>query len=574
MFDQTVKTHGTSEEIPLNEARRDAYRQRRELLTLSDALAGEMDGTVANVQAGGEQTKQIVGDMRQAISDVHRLVASLEEDASTTAADAERVANTVSELTGSSRMISEKLNQTLERTRTVVDKMEEASNVIQKLSQTSSRIGDIVKLIQDIANQTNLLALNATIEAARAGEAGRGFAVVANEVKALAGQTADATKEIADHITQTQEVTDSVVAAITEIGDAVEGVRANTDEMVGLVQNQHGAIESIGNTTTETVAVASGLTRSVAQVSERATIAEDLSTTQEGTVENMVGNIADLGNRLRVAIEATRSRQGIAKVDIPYGLTASILVDEQRHPCQLQDMTLDGAAIVGLSHDHLSDASTVTVDVPALGQLRGQLIPQDGSSLRVNFNRDDRNKIQQFAELYIGPDQPIIAIGMKTAQAIQTRFQEAVGQGEITLQDLFDEDYQPVGGTEPVQHLTRFTKFADAELPGFQEPVLDAHDAIVFCAAVDRTGYLPTHNLKYSHPQRPDDPTWNAANCRNHRIFRDRTGLAAGQNEKPFLVQSYLRDMGGGQFVLMKDLSIPITVSGRHWGGLRVGYNL
>jgi methyl-accepting chemotaxis protein len=88
---------------------------------------------------------------------------------------------------------------------------------------------------------------------------------------------------------------------------------------------------------------------------------------------------------------------------------------------------------------------------------------------------------------------------------------------------------------------------------------------------VDRNGYLPTHNLKFSKPQ-GRNPEWNAAHCRNRRIFNDRTGLAAGRNEKPFLLQSYRRDMGAGRHVLMKDLSVPILVKGRHWGGLRLGY--
>jgi len=96
---------------------------------------------------------------------------------------------------------------------------------------------------------------------------------------------------------------------------------------------------------------------------------------------------------------------------------------------------------------------------------------------------------------------------------------------------------------------------------------------ITFCVAVDRNAYLPTHNRKYSQPQ-GKDPVWNNANCRNRRIFADRTGLRAGRNTEPFILQTYRRDMGGGNFLLMKDLSAPITIKGRHWGGLRLGYKV
>jgi len=82
---------------------------------------------------------------------------------------------------------------------------------------------------------------------------------------------------------------------------------------------------------------------------------------------------------------------------------------------------------------------------------------------------------------------------------------------------------------------------------------------------------LPTHNEIFSKPQ-GKDPQWNDANCRNRRIFNDRTGLAAAQNIKPFLVQTYRRKMSAGTYVTMKDVSAPIWVRNRHWGGFRIGY--
>jgi methyl-accepting chemotaxis protein len=168
-------------------------------------------------------------------------------------------------------------------------------------------------------------------------------------------------------------------------------------------------------------------------------------------------------------------------------------------------------------------------------------------------------------------DTPFIAKAIETAAAIARVFEDALAAGQLTEADLFDEKYQPIAGTNPQQYTTRFVAFTDRVLPPIQEPLLGFSDKVVFCAAVDRNGYLPTHNLKFSKPQGPD-PVWNAANCRNRRIFNDRTGLAAGRNTRRFLLQIYRRDMGGGRFVLMKDLSAPIFVNGRHWGGFRIGY--
>ena len=162
----------------------------------------------------------------------------------------------------------------------------------------------------------------------------------------------------------------------------------------------------------------------------------------------------------------------------------------------------------------------------------------------------------------------------KIARAIGSAFEDGVKKGYLDRQDLFDQTYREIHGTNPVQYETRYTSFVDKVLPEIQEPVLELSDRVVFCAAVDVNGYLPTHNLKFSHPQRPDDPDWNAANARNRRIFDDRVGLAAGQNTDDFLLQAYRRDMGNGQFALMKDLSAPIYVHGQHWGGVRLAYRV
>lgn len=164
----------------------------------------------------------------------------------------------------------------------------------------------------------------------------------------------------------------------------------------------------------------------------------------------------------------------------------------------------------------------------------------------------------------------LIATVMETAAAIGELFEGALARGEIALADLFDEAYRPVPGSNPVQHMTRFVALTDRLLPPLQEKLLGSNGRIVFCAAVDRNGFLPTHNRKYAQPQ-GHDPVWNNANCRNRRVFDDRTGLAAARNRKPFLLQSYRRDMGGGQFLVMEDLSAPILVKGRHWGGFRIG---
>lgn len=169
------------------------------------------------------------------------------------------------------------------------------------------------------------------------------------------------------------------------------------------------------------------------------------------------------------------------------------------------------------------------------------------------------------------PDSAFIRRVCQDAATVGALFEEAVTAGEIGLHALFDFRYRPVPGTDPQQVMAPFTEFTDRVLPQVQEAALTFSEKVVFCAAVDVNGYLPTHNLKFSQPQ-GGDPVWNSANSRNRRIFNDRVGLKAARSTEPFLLQVYRRDMGGGNFVMMKDLSAPIIVQGRHWGGLRLAY--
>ncbi len=158
------------------------------------------------------------------------------------------------------------------------------------------------------------------------------------------------------------------------------------------------------------------------------------------------------------------------------------------------------------------------------------------------------------------------------AAKLSARLEAAVDEGRIALDDLFSSDYRQIPASNPAQFLAPFTQLTDVLFPEIQEAALMLSPRVVFCAGVDRNGYLPTHNRKFSAPQGPD-PVWNAANCRNRRIFDDRVGLKAGRSTAPFLLQVYRRDMGGGEFRMMKDLSAPIRVKGRHWGGLRLAYS-
>ena len=154
-----------------------------------------------------------------------------------------------------------------------------------------------------------------------------------------------------------------------------------------------------------------------------------------------------------------------------------------------------------------------------------------------------------------------------TAKRIGKLFEEAIAAGRITQAALFDRTYKPMPNTNPPKHTTQFDAFTDRVLPDVQEGLLEAMPQLAYAGAVDNNGYFPTHNKKFSKPLTGDYDT-DLVNNRTKRIFSDRTGKRCGANTKPFLLQTYKRDTGE----VMHDLSVPIYVNGKHWGGFRVGY--
>jgi methyl-accepting chemotaxis protein len=158
-------------------------------------------------------------------------------------------------------------------------------------------------------------------------------------------------------------------------------------------------------------------------------------------------------------------------------------------------------------------------------------------------------------------------IATHTAAQIGQLFENAIDTGRITQEALFDRNYQPIEGTKPQKFRTKFDGFTDAVLPPIQEPIIDQQTFVLFAGAVDNNGYFPTHNRRYSKPLTGDYQT-DLVNNRTKRVFDDRTGSRCGKNTRTFLLQTYKRDTGE----VIHDLSAPIYVKGRHWGGFRIGY--
>lgn len=171
-------------------------------------------------------------------------VADASEEAS---ANAQAVAAAIEELNASINEIAQQVNESAQVAGRAAEQANETNAEVQGLALAAQKIGDVVKLISEIAAQTNLLALNATIEAARAGDAGRGFAVVASEVKALASQTSKATEEISAQVGAIQSATRTSVEAIDGITRTISKVNEIASTIASAVEEQGAATREIAH---------------------------------------------------------------------------------------------------------------------------------------------------------------------------------------------------------------------------------------------------------------------------------------------------------------------------------------
>jgi methyl-accepting chemotaxis protein len=212
---------------------------------LADSFEGEVGGVVDAVANAAGQMQTSANGLMEAAALSGREADAVAEASARAGADVQAVAASAEELAASVAEITRQVADGAQVARSAAEEARATDGTVQGLAQAAAKIGDVVRLISDIAGQTNLLALNATIEAARAGDAGKGFAVVASEVKNLAAQTAKATEEIAGQIGGIQGTTEQAVTALRSITATIERMNEVTAAIAAAVEEQGAATREI-----------------------------------------------------------------------------------------------------------------------------------------------------------------------------------------------------------------------------------------------------------------------------------------------------------------------------------------
>lgn len=421
-------------------------------------------------------------------------------------------------------------------------------------------------LVQQLAQQASMLGRDAAQTRGALEDTQR---VVQSQVEAM-----HALMVQLDEVTRAQDTIstamNSSLQAVEQARGAVGQVDQEVKGIVHVLQEVSTAAEGIGQIALQTRLVAFNAS---------------VEAHRAGTAGLGFGVVADAVKDLATRVEtASRAIQGtLQQLNERIDRFARETLQDDAGAATGRQVGLHGAfAAVQAAVRDIDGASQISRDTCLQGRARGAQLAEEMQRAMVGLDEAtgcserflsmSERMIQDLAHCgCITSDTPYIEAAQTAAGAIANRLEAALTRGDISLDDLFSEQYRQVAGSQPVQYTHPINTLTDRLFPEVQEPVLSQLPGVVFCIAVDHTGYVSTHNRQYCQPQR-NDPVWNAAHSRWRRRFDDRTGLASARNEDPFLLQTYRRDMGGGHFILLKEVSAPIRVQGRHWGGLRLAY--
>jgi methyl-accepting chemotaxis protein len=383
------------------------------------------------------------------------------------------------------------------------------------------------------------------------------------------------------HLENSRQAIAAAVARVSGLVDAVARIERRLEQIGGSLQEVAGVSGAIEAIARQTNLLALNATIEAARAGEAgrgfAVVASEVKTlagqTRQATLK-IGSTIATLSGQISSLIAESSG----AAADAEATRTGTDVIEDavDRVGKGLALLTELGANIAATSRGNLGHCQGLIVELDGLDQGVAT------AAKNVRSADEQLAKLLDHLETLVGEvglsgiataDTPYVDAAKRMAAAVAASFEKALAVGELTLEDLFDEHYVEIANTNPQQYLSRFTAMTDRRLPAIQEEFLRALPHMTFAIAVDRNAYLPTHNLEYSKPQGPD-PVWNEANCRNRRFYKPRNSAAPNDGTRPIYLQLRRRDLGGGRYAMIKNVSASIRIRGRHWGNASIGYAL
>ncbi|MCV6589354.1 MAG: methyl-accepting chemotaxis protein [Marinobacterium sp.] len=414
---------------------------------------------------------------------------------------------------------------------------------VVEIAQIAENLEAITDTVQQSAEQAACAAAAAT-DAKQTGEAGRNSLEGAvHGVLQLSDKT-DQTLQLIEELNEKSAKIQDVTQVIEEIADqtnllalnaAIEAARAGDHGRgFAVVADEVRQLASrTANATGEVEAIVDQIRAQTGQVvTHIETLAHDARSGSDAIREvgEQLGGISDKSEALEQQI--------------------NVIADGAEH--NQQNLELIFQSIRRIQEE--MQASDKEVEQLASQATKLMEVAERSSAVLAEFTEDNYH-------------QAFYQIARQAADNVSNTFTQALERGQLSESQLFDRNYQPIENTNPQKYSTGFDKFTDSTLPGIQEPVLQQNSPLIYAIVTDSNGYVPTHNNACNHPPTGNYDT-DLIKSRSKRIYNDRTGSRCGSHTYNMLLQTYKRDTGE----IVHDLSVPIYINGRHWGGFRIGY--
>jgi len=577
---------------------RDATGQIRLLL---DDLTQRIDGLIDKGASGTQHARQVVTnveDIYQVIDEVVSAMATVEQGSETITAAVQQVdtccRETVDGLNGMRDSVSD-ATEALRQSRKQGRSLMETSGLLGSATEDQELSGDngpsplymvadhgrrLAVGSCDIAGTVDRTTQRVNQQAAMYDEMGAGVDVLLEQnqqVREAASTVRERSRKARGHIKDSADAVDAAVHSIGALAGEVISIHEGLSGLTTTLAQISKTVQSIDGIAKQTNLLALNAAIEAARAGAAGqgfgVVAEEVKTLAAQASDAAVDIDLTLGG-LKTQAEKllTIGRKGRDEARSVEAATRSINQMVNVIATAMNGSDKDSAAIIDNSNAidgicaHMRTAidalnGQVGVSSSRLESLLGQCQEVLGCSEKL-LNLANDGELDT-------PDRVMIEHAIEASRQVTNAFEQGVNDGAITMDALFDRNLKPISDTDPQQHSCQYVDFTDAVLPGIQESHLKSSPVIAAVVTTDNKGFIATHNVHVSQPQRPGDPFWNDANCRNRRVFDDWVGISAARNEKPFLIQAYRRKMGG-EFVLAMDISAPISVFGKHWGAVRV----
>ncbi|ELE8118766.1 chemotaxis protein [Vibrio fluvialis] len=420
-------------------------------------------------------------------------------------------------------------------------------------AQTSRQVASI-HTIADTSNAiTETLAVTATsvqsaLEATQTmrdtSEEGRG------ELESAIAGMQQISAQTATSVAQIQTL-DQQVHRIKTVAEVIENIAAQTNLLA-----LNAAIEAArAGESGRGFAVVADEVRSLAERTSRST----------DEVSGIVQQIFDETQEVTATITALSDKveQGVTRVES---------VNQRLHNIAHQSQEVE-SQMSGISQDVIANEHSLRQIAESIEHIQRELSDSDNELSDLQSEAEQLMQIAEHSNAVLvehfeeSIHRPFYDLAAGLAKAVGERFEADIASGKIAEQALFDRQHKPIANTSPAKYHTAFDQYCDAVLPELQEPVIQKRREMVYAIATDDHGYVPTHNNQFCQAL-TGDPKVDMARNRTKRIFGDRVGLRCGKHTHTMLLQTYKRDTGE----VMHDISVPVMVNGRHWGGMRLGY--